>query len=264
MGRKALKRKLGKKVLAGKLTVGEARARLGREMAQRVQKSARPAWPVQPAQLRPEPRYQGDEEYIRSAFRPIPRPAVAKSRKAAAPARPTQQQLLTKALADIEGLPTSLSGARPLVVKQLSGSERAHVAELRRELERVEHNPARRERIKSEHRPDDGPTLRRRVTFLSKFERANAELRKAPARRASDGITPAHTAASAGLAGDDDEPRRRVRARKRPRHTGTPTRCPRSTRSRSGSRLRTSAGGRSAPAMRRRARETAHDQHRGA
>ena len=36
MGRKALKRKLGKKVLAGKLTVGEARARLGREMVQRV------------------------------------------------------------------------------------------------------------------------------------------------------------------------------------------------------------------------------------
>ena len=92
MGRKALKRKLGKKVLAGKLTVGEARARLGREMAQRVQKSARAAWPVQPepAQLRPEPRYQGDEEYIRSAFRPIARPAVAKSRTAAAPARPAR------------------------------------------------------------------------------------------------------------------------------------------------------------------------------
>ena len=41
--KKALKRKLGKKVLAGKITVGEARARLGREMAQRAQKSARPA-----------------------------------------------------------------------------------------------------------------------------------------------------------------------------------------------------------------------------
>ena len=34
--KKALKRKLGKKVLAGKLTVTEARARLGRETAQRA------------------------------------------------------------------------------------------------------------------------------------------------------------------------------------------------------------------------------------
>ncbi len=151
MGRKALKRKLGKKVLAGKLTVGEARARLGREMAQRVQKSARPAWPVQPqpVQLRPELRYQGDEEYIRSAFRPIARPAVAKSRKPAVPARPTQQQLLTKALADIRA--ADIPVRRPaLVVKQLTGPERAYVAELRRELGRVEHIPARREEINSE------------------------------------------------------------------------------------------------------------------
>jgi len=152
MGRKALKRKLGKKVLAGKLTVGEARARLGREMAQTAQKSARPSWPVQPqpwpAQP-PEPRYQGDEEYIRSAFRPIARPAVAKSRPAASPARPTQQQLLTKAIADIRAAGAPVRRP-PVIVKQLAGPERAYVAELRRELGRVEHIPARREEINSE------------------------------------------------------------------------------------------------------------------
>jgi hypothetical protein len=43
------------------------------------------------------------------------------------------------------------------------------------------------------------------VTFTSKFERANAEMRTAVARHAGDGITPAHTAAAASLAGDNDE-----------------------------------------------------------
>jgi len=41
------------------------------------------------------------------------------------------------------------------------------------------------------------------VTFLSKFERASSELRKAPSRRERTGLTPQHTAASAGLAGDE-------------------------------------------------------------
>ncbi len=146
--KKALKRKLGKKVLAGKLTVGEARARLGREMAQRAQKSARPAWPAQP-QPAPQPRYQGDDEYIMSAFRvPIPRPAVTKSQKAAAPARPTQQQLLTEAIRQRRA--ADIPVRRPMVVKQLLGVDRAVVAELRRELELAEHKPAERERLKSE------------------------------------------------------------------------------------------------------------------
>jgi hypothetical protein len=150
--KKALKRKLGKKVLAGKITAGEARARLGREMAQ---KSAQPSWPVQP-QSAPRPRYQGDDEFIRSAFAPIPRPAVTKSRKAAAPARPSQQQLLAKALADTMrdladlSVPSSQAARPPMALKQLSGVERAVVAEYRRELELAEHKPAERERIKTE------------------------------------------------------------------------------------------------------------------
>ncbi len=43
------------------------------------------------------------------------------------------------------------------------------------------------------------------MAFLSKYERASTELRKVPARRSGDGLTPAHTAAAAGLAGDGDE-----------------------------------------------------------
>ena len=44
-----------------------------------------------------------------------------------------------------------MPGRRPaLVVKQLTGPERAYVAELRRELGRVEHIPGRREEINSE------------------------------------------------------------------------------------------------------------------
>ena len=156
MGRKALKRKLGKKVLAGKLTVGEARARLGREMAQRVQKSARPSWQPQP-QPAPRPRYQGDDEYIMSAFRvPIPRPAVTKSQKAAAPSAPGRQQLLAKALADTMrdladlSVPSPQAARRPMALKQLSSVERAMLAELRQELDRVAHIPSRREALNAE------------------------------------------------------------------------------------------------------------------
>lgn len=147
--KKALKRKLGKKVLAGKLTVTEARARLGRETAQRaqrVQKSAAPAWPVQPA---PAPRYQGDDAYIMSAFAPIPRPAVTKSRKAVAPPGPGPQQLLTKARADARAWDLCNRLPSPLV-KQLSTVDRAMAAQLQRELQITGHDPAQRERAKSD------------------------------------------------------------------------------------------------------------------
>ncbi len=146
MGRKALKRKLGKKVLAGKLTVGEARARLGREVAQRAQKSARPAWLAQP-QPAPQLRYQGDDEFIRTAFRPLPRPPVTKSQKT--PAGPSPQQMLTKARADAQAF-DMCNRLPPVVVKQLDSTERAMVAELRRELALAGYDPTRREQIKSE------------------------------------------------------------------------------------------------------------------
>jgi hypothetical protein len=148
--KKALKRKLGKKVLAGKLTVGEARARLGREMAQRVQKSARPAWPAQP-QPQPAPRYQDDDDYIRAAFRPLPRPSVIKARKPAGGAGPDPQVLrrLAQNICDPSWLPASFVGP-PMMLKQLSGPERAMVAELRRELDLAGHDPVRREHIRSQ------------------------------------------------------------------------------------------------------------------
>ena len=44
------------------------------------------------------------------------------------------------------------------------------------------------------------------MAFTSKYERANAELRRVPASHAGDSLTPAHTAASASLAAGDDEP----------------------------------------------------------
>ena len=43
--------------------------------------------------------------------------------------------------------------------------------------------------------------------FLSVFEQVNAELRKAAARRASQGLTPGHSAAIAGVAEDEAEGR---------------------------------------------------------
>lgn len=46
------------------------------------------------------------------------------------------------------------------------------------------------------------------MTFLSMYEQANAGLREAAVKRAQEGLTPAHTAAAAGLDGgehDDDE-----------------------------------------------------------
>jgi hypothetical protein len=100
---KKLRNRMARQVLSGKITVTEARARLGRNAAQKsaVQKSALPAWPAQPP---PAPRYAGDDAYIRSAFRPIARPAVA---KAAAPApRETPQQ----AVAVLKSLRAPASG----------------------------------------------------------------------------------------------------------------------------------------------------------
>jgi hypothetical protein len=44
VGRKALKRKLGKKVLSGRITVTEARARLGRKEAQREARKTQGAY----------------------------------------------------------------------------------------------------------------------------------------------------------------------------------------------------------------------------
>jgi len=66
-GFKKMRKKLGKKVLAGKMTVDEARAKMGRQFAQKssgeeaVQKSFGPAVPIQPvpvdpAAAQPEPR----------------------------------------------------------------------------------------------------------------------------------------------------------------------------------------------------------------
>jgi hypothetical protein len=114
-------------------------------MTQRVQKSARPAWPAQP-QPAPQLRYQGDDDFIRTAFRPIPRPAVTKSQKL--PAGPSPQQMVMKArAAAVAG--DICNQLPPPVVKQLGNVDRAVVAEYRRQLDRAGYDPAERERLKS-------------------------------------------------------------------------------------------------------------------
>jgi hypothetical protein len=72
---KKLRNRMARQVLSGKVTVGEARAKLGRNITQKSAgpaltkaESARPTWPAQP-------RYADDDEYIRAAFR-IPHSGV--------------------------------------------------------------------------------------------------------------------------------------------------------------------------------------------
>jgi hypothetical protein len=100
MKRKKLKNRLAKRVLAGKITVDDARRKLGRNMTQKSAVpalakagSARPAWQPPPA-----PRYVGDEEYLRSAFAPIGRPAVT---KAAGPAPWQAPQQMLKSMREL-------------------------------------------------------------------------------------------------------------------------------------------------------------------
>jgi hypothetical protein len=163
VGRKALKRKLGKKVLAGKLTVDEARARLGRKVTQAAYKGAWSSWPAQAPAYQPRPL---DEDYIRTAFAPLPRPpAVTQGRKQAAAApRLAKSYADAKAalLADARasaGVLVPRQDVRPMVVKQLSGVERAMVAELQRELSLTGYDPVQREAISAQIARITGPVL---------------------------------------------------------------------------------------------------------
>ncbi len=66
MAGKRLRRKLGKKVLAGQMTVDEARVWLGRASVQKSYGSAWSTWPEQGPAYRPR---EPDEEYVREAAR---------------------------------------------------------------------------------------------------------------------------------------------------------------------------------------------------
>jgi hypothetical protein len=101
---KKLAEALGKKVLAGEITVDQGRAALGRKPLPprarpgrgAVQKSARAASPEPPPQV--VPRYAGDDAYIMSAFAPMARPAVT---KAAVPAPRESPAEILKALREL-------------------------------------------------------------------------------------------------------------------------------------------------------------------
>jgi hypothetical protein len=101
MKRRKLKNRLAKRVLVGKITVDDARRRLGRSA---VQKSAGPAWPAQPPAAL---RYADDDQYIRAAFGPISRPAVTKA------AVPVPRETPLQALKSYRGVLEAPDRARP-------------------------------------------------------------------------------------------------------------------------------------------------------
>jgi len=144
---KKMKRKLGKKVRAGSMTVDEARARLGRTVAQKSYGSAWSTWPEQAAVSPPR---EPDWEYVLEAARAKivlpPRPQVAKVRKTAAQKRYDRDMAPAReAIAKALNCTTTLAPpAAPVVVKQLSQPERATVAEFRR-LAGVTRDPFKRE-----------------------------------------------------------------------------------------------------------------------
>lgn len=150
-GKKKLRRRLYKKVLAGTMTVDEVRARLGRDVAQKSYGSAWSTWPEQSPAYQPR---EPDWEYLLEAARtkiPVPQPQISKVNKAhkrydrhIAPVR----EMLAKALACSTVL--SAAPAASVVVKQLSGPERAMVAALEQRLVRVAGDPALREGIKDQ------------------------------------------------------------------------------------------------------------------
>jgi hypothetical protein len=94
---KKLRNRLARQVIDGKVTVTEARARLGRQ-AGPVQKSARPGPVAPPTPGPPVPRYVGDEQYLQAAFRPIPWTSVTKTAAAGVRKTPIQDLATLKSM----------------------------------------------------------------------------------------------------------------------------------------------------------------------
>jgi hypothetical protein len=145
---KKLKRKLGKKVLAGELTVDEARARLGRAV---VRKSAGTAWSTWPAQAGTMVPREPDEEYVLEAVRAqVPGPDRPSPRMVEKARRRHDQDMAPFRVAVAKGLHASTFPAlppAPAAARQLSPAEQQIVTGLRGHLALVGHDPARREAI---------------------------------------------------------------------------------------------------------------------
>jgi hypothetical protein len=156
VGRKALKRKLGKKVLSGSMTVTEARSRLGRKEARRQARKAQGAYSSALDEVRAmlqgyiakgsftadlsSPLSAAEIEYAAILARTRQQKAVVtKAAKRAGPAGPSAASLaavagLTKAAADANKAaadapkwPVSFP-APPVVTRQLTGPEQRIVA----------------------------------------------------------------------------------------------------------------------------------------
>jgi hypothetical protein len=156
VGAKAMKRKLGKKVINKSMTVAEAWNRLDHaerekraRQARRVGKSAGSTWPAAAVVYEPG----REDEFMQSAFGPMvpaPQPtAIQKARQNAADRRYERnmapvREFTAKALGPAPAPPSA--PPRP-VVKQLTRPEHAAVAELRAQLARVAHDPVRREEV---------------------------------------------------------------------------------------------------------------------
>lgn len=161
MGNKVMKRKFGRKVIDGSMTLADAWNRLERaELEKRarrarqgrlVGKSAGSGWPAPAAEYQPG----REAEYMQSAFGPLVPPlqptTIQKARQNAADRQYEQAMGPVREFIAKASQPAAVSlapaPAPGLVVKQLSQPERAMVAELRRQLARVAHIPARREEV---------------------------------------------------------------------------------------------------------------------
>lgn len=160
MGRKALKRRLGKKVINGSMTQDDAWNRLERPELEKRDRQARQAvksagsTPPSPAAVYEAGR--GDE-YMQSAFAPMTLPlkptTIQKARQNAADRQYEQatrhvREFIAKA-SEPAAVFSPITPAVP-AARQLTQSQHAALAELRREEVRVAHIPARREEVRAQ------------------------------------------------------------------------------------------------------------------
>lgn len=161
MGHKALKRKMGKKVINGTMTLSAALARLEHaeraEQAARARRVSKSAGSSRPA---PVPVYQPgrEAEFMRSAFQSYPEraPTVvqkAQANQAARADRDYQDAIKPMRAAIAKMLAPSaqpVAPPAPAAAKRLSRVECAELAELQHRYELSAANPAEREQIRNQ------------------------------------------------------------------------------------------------------------------
>lgn len=161
MGRKALKRKMGKKVIDGTVTLPAALARLEHaDRAERAARARRVSKSAGSSLATAAPVYQPgrEAEFMRSAFQPYPQAAPtviqkAQANQAARAEREYQDALkpmramIAKAMAP---LAQPEAPPAPAVVKQLTRLQCAELAELQHRYALAAANPTEREQIRNQ------------------------------------------------------------------------------------------------------------------